>query len=369
MAVYAAEADGRMEITMKFMHIADVHLGTHPEGGLDSWDVLTAVLKRVAAEQVQLLLIAGDLFHRQPLMRELRELDGMFAALPDTEIVCIAGNHDPVTERSAYRRFSWSGNVHFLLRHDLQTLYLPSLDTGICGSSYWNPQESENIYNQKDLKKAAEGMQGTYKILLLHGGDEKHRPFYPSDPVAAGFSYTACGHIHKPEQLVPGKVIMAGAPQPIDTGDFGPHGFWMGFLDSRGVSVHFYPLRTLEYVHAEIEVSPEMTSRQITGLVQKRTEDLRPYQKAAVVLTGYRSWEARPQDETILALPQVEKLRDETRPDYDLQRLRMENRGNLMGDFLEAMAGCPDQELADKAAYYGLEAMFSAGWNEKNPAW
>ena len=41
-----------------------------------------------------LLLVAGDLFHRQPLLRELKEVDGLFASLDRTQVVLVAGNHD-----------------------------------------------------------------------------------------------------------------------------------------------------------------------------------------------------------------------------------------------------------------------------------
>src|SRR5699024_12122873 len=68
---------------MKFIHIADVHLGAQPDAGRayskerprELWDALERVLDVCEEEQTDLLLIAGYLFHRQPLLRELKELD------------------------------------------------------------------------------------------------------------------------------------------------------------------------------------------------------------------------------------------------------------------------------------------------------
>ncbi len=40
------------------------------------------------------MLIAGDLFHRQPLLRELKEMNSILEMLEHTEVVMIAGNHD-----------------------------------------------------------------------------------------------------------------------------------------------------------------------------------------------------------------------------------------------------------------------------------
>ena len=64
---------------------------------------------------MEMLLIAGDLFHRQPLRRELKELDYLFSKLTMTEVVIIAGNHDYLKRDSYYRTFQWPKNVHMIL--------------------------------------------------------------------------------------------------------------------------------------------------------------------------------------------------------------------------------------------------------------
>jgi len=76
---------------MKFIHIADIHLGVKPdrnkpwgkEREKHSWQAFQEVIDRVEEEKIQLLLIAGDLFHRQPLLRELREVDKQFSRILD----------------------------------------------------------------------------------------------------------------------------------------------------------------------------------------------------------------------------------------------------------------------------------------------
>ena len=65
---------------MKFIHIADVHLGAEPEGlksgsksrGQEIWDSLEQIIHICEWEEIDLLLIAGDLFHRQPLKKAER---------------------------------------------------------------------------------------------------------------------------------------------------------------------------------------------------------------------------------------------------------------------------------------------------------
>ena len=77
---------------MKFIHIADVHLGVVPDAGkswsekraADIWTTFTEVFAVAKKIKVDMVLIAGDLFHRQPLIREImifcrwRQITGHF---------------------------------------------------------------------------------------------------------------------------------------------------------------------------------------------------------------------------------------------------------------------------------------------------
>ena len=45
------------------------------------WESFRSVVAKADREEVDLLLIAGDLFHRQPLMRELKEVNYLFSTL------------------------------------------------------------------------------------------------------------------------------------------------------------------------------------------------------------------------------------------------------------------------------------------------
>ena len=98
---------------MKFFHIADVHLGATPDKGFpwsydrgrEIWESFQNVIRQAGRENVGLFLIAGDLFHRQPLLKELKEVNALFASIPNTKIVLIAGNHDYIKENSFYKRF------------------------------------------------------------------------------------------------------------------------------------------------------------------------------------------------------------------------------------------------------------------------
>ena len=117
---------------MRFIHIADVHLGAKPDSGSayaptrgrEIWAALEKIVDLCNEERIELLLIAGDLFHRQPLLRELKEVNGLFSRLVKTQVVLCAGNHDYLKKDSYYRTFSWERHVHMILDSELQAVDL-----------------------------------------------------------------------------------------------------------------------------------------------------------------------------------------------------------------------------------------------------
>ena len=150
------QKDCIMEEIMRFIHIADVHLGVTPDAGMpwsekrgkDIWNSFHMVLEEARRQQADLLLIAGDLFHRQPLKRELKEVAAGFAAIPDTEIVLIAGNHDYLHPKSYYRTFAWPDNVHFILNKDLTPVHLERIHTTVWGCSFWDKEDDRAVYGK-----------------------------------------------------------------------------------------------------------------------------------------------------------------------------------------------------------------------------
>ena len=80
---------------MRFIHLADVHLGAVPDRGCpwskereeEIWNTFRRVIAGIRQDPVDLLFISGDLFHRQPLMRELKEVNYLFSTIPDTRYI------------------------------------------------------------------------------------------------------------------------------------------------------------------------------------------------------------------------------------------------------------------------------------------
>ena len=174
---------------MRFIHIADVHLGMQPDAGFPwseergeaIWESFRRIIRLAVREKTDFLLIAGDLFQRQPLLRELKEVNDLFASIPETIVVLIAGNHDYVKRESFYRGFDWADNVVMLLSPEPDCVEVPEKKTAVYGCSY---DKKEILENRLDGVRPEGKMK--YHLLLAHGGDARHMPWNPGRMAQAG---------------------------------------------------------------------------------------------------------------------------------------------------------------------------------------
>ena len=166
---------------MKFFHIADTHLGAIPDAGFawseerrsEIWESFRSVVAKADREEVDLLLIAGDLFHRQPLMRELKEVNYLFSTLKKTKVVFIIGNHDYLKVDSYYLDFPWSENVTCLRGKECESVVFEDLDTEVYGLSYHTREIKEPKYNDLQPEKKAgfsilPGLPNHHQFLYCH---------------------------------------------------------------------------------------------------------------------------------------------------------------------------------------------------------
>ena len=345
---------------MRFIHIADVHLGASPDIGSarkgkrekEIWDSLERVLRVCEEQKTDLLFIAGDLFHRQPLKRELRELNYMFSSLTSTKVIIVAGNHDYVRQDSYYRTFQWEENVHMLLSPDIACVEFPEYSLAVYGLSY---HEKEIV--QERYKEAFPQRRQGYEILLAHGGDERHIPVKKEDLLGLGYDYIALGHIHKPQQICPGKIAYAGALEPIDKNDTGIHGYIAGEITAKGCQIKFIPSAVREYVHLEVPVHKEMTGRALKEEIGRQLEEKGTENIYKIILTGPRDPEDSFNLETLDAHGNIVEIVDKTYPAYDFGRLKEKNRENILGQFIASFEKDEEGSIEYQALCEGVHAL------------
>lgn len=212
---------------MKFLHIADVHLGCTryqiPESPRDFFDAWIDVLQKYAIdEKVDFVLICGDFFHKKSVPPET--MNYAFAGLSllkdaGIPVVAIEGNHDARFHDSEY---SW---LRSLSNWNLIYLLEPSVREGAIEYRAWNDDEKRGGFI--DIGRArifgsqwfgastntvipvlAEAIrenrrEGAFHVLMLHTdieGYQRHGMAGLSSTVLKELrsvtEYVALGHTH-----------------------------------------------------------------------------------------------------------------------------------------------------------------------------
>lgn len=310
------------------------------------------MLEVCETKHVEMLLIAGDLFHRQPLRRELKELDYLFAKLSMTQVVIIAGNHDYLKADSYYRTFQWSKNVHMILDREITCVEFPAYSLAVYGMSYDAKQITEECY-----RDAVAQRRQPYEILLAHGGDDSHIPVKKENLLGLGYDYIAMGHIHKPQVICPDKIAYAGALEPIDKNDTGAHGYIYGEITTKGCRIKFVPFACRSYIHQKIEVNPSMTEHELKETVAKVIDEKGKENIYKIILDGLRDPDISYDADILDPYGNVIEVTDQTRPAYRFDRLKETNKGNILGVFITEMEQYPQDSLEYQALCEGVRAL------------
>ncbi|MDY3248831.1 MAG: DNA repair exonuclease [Candidatus Choladocola sp.] len=345
---------------MKFMHIADVHLGAAPDHGYlwakdrgrELWESFRRCIQDANEKKVDLLLIAGDLFHRQPELQELKEVNYLFSTLEKTMVVLIAGNHDYLKRGSAYLDFPWNENVICLFSPECERVRLKELKVEIYGFSYHQQEITEPLYDDLTAEK-----NEYFKILLAHGGDASHIPMNREQLAGAGFDYIALGHIHKPQIYIKNMAMYAGALEPVDCNDPGPHGYVIGEVHRRQVKLSFEPVCSRQYLQKEIQVTEADTVFSVREKISGTIRACGMQNMYRLILTGQRHPKFRPDIREYMKCGRIVDIQDKTVPAFHLEELRRQYRGQLIGDYIESFGENPRGVIEEKALRYGLEAL------------
>lgn len=349
---------------MRFIHTGDIHLGAAPESkkgwaksrGDEIWHTFERLIKRIKEEPVDLFIIAGDLFHRQPLLRELKEVDYLFSTIPETKIVLCAGNHDAMKKGSFYEGYQWSDNVIFLGDRNIEKVEIEELNTCVYGLSYHQTEIREALYDRIIVDRP-----DMINILVAHGGDEKHIPMNRKKIAMSGFDYVAMGHIHKPFMDEKYKMAYCGSLEPIDVNDMGQRGYIYGEVDKKGLELELIPFSKRIYMDLDFTVTPTATNMEIRHRLMDIFEERGRENMYRITFNGYRDPEFVIDFEELQDCGNIVSIIDETIPDFDFEELYEDNKDNILGMFIGKYLEKESlNTMQQKALYYGTKALAQA---------
>lgn len=353
---------------MKFIHIADVHLGAAPDPDR-GWgrnrtkeieETFDKVLEICEEKQIDLLLIAGDLFHEPPTEEMLKKLDEKLLRLTVTKTVMVAGNRDYMAEGSVQTSFRFQSRTVLLPRDKTTNAYLRDINTCVTGYSYGRPEYTERI-----LETINPGKAGAINILLGHGGDATHMPFRKETLARKGFHYVAMGHLHKPAHVLKNKMAFAGSLEPLDCTETGRRGYIYGEIKDGITRISWHPINLRSYINLSIELTPDYSREEVLEAVEHQIRKLGYDNIYRITLRGQVSKRLAPDFGKLTERYNIYDITDRTLSDDDKTRLLRNNEGNLIGHFIRNINQNQDtdDETKKKALRYGIEALTMAGDN------
>lgn len=264
-------------MSVKFIHTADIHLGsiihTTGEPNLELQEKFDrAVIKSfervcdiAVNNKVDFIVISGDLFDSdERSIRAVNVFNKEAERLKEKGIVIylITGNHDPSYNRGGL--FTYPDNVYVFDSSDVEIKDIKDensrLKARLLGQSYRGKSDSRKMYSFFTPPD-----RGVVNIGLLHTQlDPDNNNYVPCSLQDIlnkdDIDYWALGHIHQNQILNQEKpaVVYPGIPQGRDFGETGPGGCYLvEFEGNKKPKIEFVPTSSLIWQEIDINITEE----------------------------------------------------------------------------------------------------------------
>lgn len=231
---------------MRFLHTADLHIGKRVnEFSMleDQEYILRQILKTADKEQVEAVLIAGDVYDKQvPSAEAVRLFDWFLTQLNSRKlpVIVIGGNHDSVERLSFGAQIMEESGVYLTQSYDgkvvpvrLEDEYGP---VNLWMLPFLKPAMVKRFFSEQDIvtyQDALETVIGNMELnreernlLIAHqfvtgavtGGSEDSVEVFVGGvenvdaSVFADFDYVALGHIHRAQSAGGEQILYSGTP-------------------------------------------------------------------------------------------------------------------------------------------------------------
>jgi DNA repair exonuclease SbcCD nuclease subunit len=342
---------------MKFLHIADVHLGCTryqlAESPRDFFYAWVDVMKKYGIdEKVDFIIICGDFFHKRTVPPETMNyaVEGLTmmreAGIP---VIAIEGNHDQKhtdTEYSWLRSLSRWGLIKLLeptpaegkmsyTAWDENTKRGGYVDVGrsrIFGSDWYGASGNWAIPMLTDAIKENK-RDGAFHILMLHTDVEGHQMHpLPALSISAlkelkqAVEYVGLGHTHKHYEIDnwafnPGSIEITNISEFRETrGAFVVEVDESHNVNARHVvDYHYRPFQQLQFDVSSSKTPDEITQG-VLSMVASGARSAVPGGPQPIIEIALRGQLGFPN-----SLLETQKIRDETRSITDALHVRIKN--------------------------------------------
>ena len=289
---------------MKILHTSDVHL---KQVGDERWNALKSVVNLGQFEQIDAMIISGDLFNKNLDAENIRDEIRPIFSDNGFDILIIPGNHDKEAFEQGY---FYGADVKIINDLDQPIEYD---DTVVWGLPF-EPLSGTAILNKLRAIKENLNPHKT-NILLFHGelldaffakdafgkeGSERYMPVKRSYFADLGFDYVLAGHFHSNFDIwnldPSGYFVYCGSPVSItkkETGKRYVNLFETGYPPNKHEIVSFY----YERLHVLLDPFETCLPRE---KLQEELQKIDPNARVLLEIGGYVNCQALSTDESTL---------------------------------------------------------------------
>ena len=355
---------------IKLLHAADLHLDSPFDGlpeakaaqrRIEQRELLGRISDLARDQQVQLVLLSGDLLDSDSAYGETaEELVRVLAGIP-ADVIISPGNHDYYSHRSPYARLHFPSNVHIFTKNEIECIEMPEIGARVYGAAFTD-KYSGGLLGGFCIEKKPD----TTDIMCIHGEVGKASQYNPitEDEIAASkLDYIALGHIHQGSGLKKAGdtwYSWPGCPEGRGFDELGEK-FVSLVAISNGecailpVSVSGRKYEILQISLGEEDVLktveaalPENTKNDVYRIVLRGETDTAPDMSALKAALEDRFFALQLRDETSLRRDIWEKAGEDSLRGLFLQKLK---------DLLEKAPDENEKEKIVQAARWGLAAL------------
>jgi len=221
---------------LKLLITADGHLD---DGKPDRLETFIRLVKQGIAEEIDALLVAGDLYHSNRAFRSLKsEINSQIDRLdPDFEVLTVPGNHDDALSSSNFL------GENFVVLDEQNRRRIVSSQEGeieVVGLPF-----REGTSSAETLKSLPKPSEAGKSVLLTHGSlidtnggyafpkpidemDEKKHLIFREDLEKTNYDLVVLGHWHGTKLFAGGNgyILYPGSFMPISRREKGEKSYW-----------------------------------------------------------------------------------------------------------------------------------------------
>ena len=206
--------------SLSILHTSDVHLDNNIGGpGEESHAQLgfIRVIDRALELEVDLFLLAGDLFDDNRVNESCFEFVNTQLARLTCPVVMVAGNHDCLTDHSVYHRYDPTGagdHVRFIRDEPGATTEFPEL-----GLTVWGRGIVDHHTDNQPLEYVPPRNSQHWYVGVTHGYYAEQAIMCSSlithaEIESSGLDYLALGHFHAYQLIEAGNTVAAYPGSP-----------------------------------------------------------------------------------------------------------------------------------------------------------